>query len=448
MPAHPEEGFRKVPKKFNPTPFDYHKEIEVEITTLTNLGDGLGRVDGWVVMVPFALPDERVLARVWHNAANFSRADFVRVLRPSPNRAEPHCPLFGTCGGCQYQNLAYPAQLAWKTRLVAELFQRLAGIADAPVNPCTGSPREYHYRSKITPHFQTPPPDGSPFPIGFLAANQRGRVVDVPQCPIATESINASLPSIRAGVFANRTRYKRGATLLLRDTAEGVVTDPRSAAVELVQISAPFLPSPPPTSPISPTPATSPASPVPVPAAAPSLRLRFPAGDFFQNNPFILPLFADYAVKQALGDGCRFLIDTYCGSGLFALAGARHFEHVLGIEVNADAVRNAAENAAANSISNCRFLAGSAERIFAKIATPPDETAVLMDPPRRGSDAVFLEQLAAFRPRRIVYVSCAPDTQMRDLKTLLAVGYTVADVQPFDLFPQTRHIENIVTLRR
>ncbi len=411
MQDHPEQGLRKVPKKFNPTPFAYHQEIEVEIDTLTNLGDGLGRVDGWVVMIPFALPGEKVLARVWHNAANFSRADLLRVLRPSPDRIEPRCPLFGECGGCQYQNLAYTAQLEWKTSTIADLLRRLGGI-EAPVNPCHGSPREFHYRSKITPHFQFPRSDN--FPIGFLAVNQRQKIIDIPACPIATEAINAALPAIRDDARRHRARYKRGATLLLREAAEGVITNPKQTVTERVG----------------------------------PLALQFLAGDFFQNNPFILPEFVDYAIRQAHQPPCRFLVDTYCGSGLFALSAARIFEQVLGIEVNADAVKKAAENARRNSIANCRFVAGSAEEIFAKVTTPAAETAVLIDPPRRGCDTVFLDQLLAYAPRRIVYVSCGPDTQARDLKPLLAAGYQIADVQPFDLFPQTRHIENIVTLAR
>ena len=155
-------------KNFNDQPFAYHQEIELEITTLTNLGVGLGRVElsgsqpsapgpqpapprgGWVVMVPFTLPGERVRARVFRNQKNFSEADLVSVLTPSPNRVAPACPLFARCGGCQYQHLAYGEQLAWKRRQVAELLQHMAGIADFPVAPVVPSPRQLGYRSKIT----------------------------------------------------------------------------------------------------------------------------------------------------------------------------------------------------------------------------------------------------------------------------------------------------------
>ncbi len=140
------------PPRFREGPFAYHQEVELEIASLTNLGEGLARKDGWVVFVTGALPGEKIVAKIWHNAANFSRGDLVRVLTPSPHRVQPRCELFGECGGCQYQNLAYPQQLEWKRRQVQEAFERLGGIR-TEVDPCHPSPKQYAYRSKITPHF-------------------------------------------------------------------------------------------------------------------------------------------------------------------------------------------------------------------------------------------------------------------------------------------------------
>ena len=195
-------------KKFNDQPFAYHAEIELEIATLTNLGSGLGRVAlpgeteaKWVVMVPFTLPGERVRARVFRNHKNFSEGDLVEVLTPSPHRIAPPCPLFGRCGGCQYQHLAYAEQLAWKQRQVAELLQHMAGI-EFPVSPVIASPREFGYRSKITPHFHPPRDPAIPPPIGFLRQGTRFDILDVPRCPIATEAINEKLPEVRARVHA------------------------------------------------------------------------------------------------------------------------------------------------------------------------------------------------------------------------------------------------------
>lgn len=525
-------------RKFNEHPFRYHEEIELEISTLTNLGLGLGRVPldeapaaaqpsggtsrapgatgdgahpaeienrvasersdrdqpsesetprGWVVMVPFTLPGERVRVRVFRNHKNFSEADLVAVLSPSPDRVDPKCPLFGRCGGCQYQHLNYAAQLEWKRRQVAELLEHMAGVT-FPVSPVVASPRQYGYRSKITPHFAPPrlPANtgtpgglkgatfnvpgsklleqesdtstgmsGSPlsetaaepatgetvnrepgtvnsegergtlayFPIGFLRQGTRFDIVDVPQCPIATEAINQRLGAVRESVHAKAASYTRGATLLLRE-ASGVVTTDYDAVI---------------TETIAPPPESRPATPI---------RLHFLARDFFQNNPFILPAFTGYVRAQAAASGAQFLVDAYCGSGLFALTAAAAFERVAGVEISESSVRFAKENAAANGITNATFVAADAAAIFAGLEFPAPETAVIIDPPRKGCDESFLQQLFAYGPRAVVYVSCDPATQMRDLRHFLAAGYELRAAQPFDLFPQTRHLECVLTLVR
>jgi 23S rRNA (uracil1939-C5)-methyltransferase/tRNA (uracil-5-)-methyltransferase len=477
-------------RKFNDQPFPYHAEIELEIATLTNLGSGLGRVvlageteAKWVVMVPFTLPGERVRARVFRNHKNFSEADLVEVLTPSPDRVTPRCPLFGRCGGCQYQHLTYAAQLEWKRRQVAELLQHMAGI-EFPVSPVVASPREYHYRSKITPHFNPPrrrrvetrgsefgllssestgfvPPDSPetpirefqphehsslgtqnselkplkpsaaptqnselktqnppspPIPIGFLRQGTRFDIVDVPHCPIATEAINVKLGAVREAVRAKQDSYTRGATLLLRDASGEVTTDYDAVVTETIG----------------------------------SLKLHFLARDFFQNNPFILPAFTSYVRDQAAASGARFLVDAYCGSGLFALSAAPAFERVLGVEISESSVRFARENAAANQVLNASFTAGDAAAIFAGLDAnfTSSDTAVIIDPPRKGCDESFLTQLFIFGPRAVVYVSCDPATQMRDLRLFLSAGYTLTAAQPFDLFPQTRHLECVLTLQK
>jgi len=395
-----------------PEPFAWHQEIELGIDTLTNEGVGLGRVDGWVVMVPFALPGERIRARVWRNHKNYSDADLVGVTVPSPDRIQPACPLFGECGGCQYQHLAYPAQLAWKQRQVGELLKHLGGI-EFPVQPIIASPRPYGYRSKITPHFDRPR-GGDVGPIGFLRAGRRFELIDVPQCPIAMEAINAALGGIRDKARAELGGRKQGATLLVRASGEGVTTDPSQAVIERVG----------------------------------DLEFEFLAGDFFQNNPFLLPRFAAHVAERAAVGGLPSLVDAYCGSGLFALVASGRFETVTGIEISETAVTRARANAVRNEISNARFIAGNAGAVFVGIGSTPSETAVIIDPPRKGSDPGFLAQLFAFRPLRVVYVSCNPATQMRDLRAFLDAGYLLREVQPFDLFPQTRHLECVMVLTR
>ncbi|QYM80859.1 class I SAM-dependent RNA methyltransferase [Horticoccus luteus] len=422
----------------------------------------------WVVMVPFTLPGERVRARVFRNHKNFSEADLVTVLTPSPHRIAASCPLFGRCGGCQYQHLSYAEQLAWKRRQVEELLQHMVGVT-FPVAAVIGSPREFGYRSKITPHFAAPraamtqpattaakqettvpgavPDSGAAnggtatapattnapaLPIGFLRQGTRFEIVDVPQCPIATPAINARLTEVRAEVRARATEgaFTRGATLLLREASGAVTTNYEAVITETIEL------------PVGPGREGEDKR-----GGTRTLRLQFLARDFFQNNPFILPAFAAYVSAQAAATGARFLVDAYCGSGLFALAAAPAFERVAGVELSATSIDFARKNAAANHITNANFLAADAAAIFAGLDFPATETAVIIDPPRKGCDEAFLQQLFAFGPRAVVYVSCDPATQMRDLKQFLAAGYMLTAVQPFDLFPQTRHLECVITLR-
>ncbi|MGF1448707.1 MAG: class I SAM-dependent RNA methyltransferase [Opitutales bacterium] len=414
----------RVPRGFVAEPFAYHAELTLTIERLTNLGVGVARHEGWVVMVPFAVPGDRVRARIFRNHKNYSEAALIEVLEPSPERVQPRCALFGTCGGCQYQHFNYQRQLRWKADQVREVMQRI-GDVDTPVEPTHPSPRQYAYRSKLTPHYPRPPrstgghrpraASQEELPIGFLQHGRGRGVVDVPHCPIATEAINEALPEARAEVRQRAGKLKRGGTLLLRHCLEGVVTDPKANVSERLG----------------------------------DLVFQFTAGEFFQNNPFVLPQLVDYVVAQARGLGSRFLVDAYCGVGVFALSAARHFEACAGVEVSAPAIQWANANAVINRVENVRFVIGEAQAIFEGLTFAGGETVMVLDPPRAGCDRAFLEQLIAFGPAGVVYVSCDPSTQARDLKLLREEGgYVVERLQPFDLFPQTRHIENVATLRR
>ena len=382
------------------------------IDGLTNLGMGVARVDGWVVLVPFVIPGERVSARIFRNFQTYSEADLVEVLEASPDRVTPNCKLYQMCGGCQYQHMSYQRQLRQKTDQVRELMQKLGAI-DHPVELAQASPKEYGYRSKITPHYNRPAKDGSQ-PIGFLQHGRRNQLVDVEMCPIATEAINAALPEAREAAIRSggRKRRQRGGTLLLRETLEGVVTEPQAIVSERVN----------------------------------ELIFQFKAGEFFQNNPFVLPEMVQHVRREASLGGVSYLVDAYCGVGLFALSTAKSFDQVAGIEISEPAVRWANANATINGVRNVRFVIGKAEAIFNGLKFPAEATAVVIDPPRKGCDESFRDQLMQFRPQRIVYVSCDPATQARDLKVFVECGYTITCIQPFDLFPHTRHIENVVSL--
>jgi 23S rRNA (uracil1939-C5)-methyltransferase/tRNA (uracil-5-)-methyltransferase len=335
-----------------------------------------------------------------------------------------------------------------KTLQVQELFERLGGLKaeDFPsVLPTLGTDEIFGYRSKITPHYDAPikkkgrrsnsnamaGTSCEMGPIGFKEKASR-RLVDVPYCHIATPAINEALTRLREEKINEARDGKlkkptKGATLLLRDAGDGVETDPNVYVKTTVK----------------------------------DLVFRFKAGNFFQNNPFMLPKMVDLVVDAATvpsptGKAMTHLIDCYCGSGLFAIGSSSSFEHCVGIEVNEMAVEEARENAALNGIENCAFVSASAEAIFDPATLegrsdlvvgdfPRETTVVVVDPPRKGCSVEFLEQLNEYKPQRVVYMSCDPATQARDAKYLLSYGYEIVSVQPFDLFPQTRHIECLAT---
>ncbi|KAJ1407252.1 S-adenosyl-L-methionine-dependent methyltransferase [Ochromonadaceae sp. CCMP2298] len=359
-------------------------------------------------MVPLVLPGERIRARVFRNHASYSEADLVEVLEASEDRVQPQCDYFASCGGCQYQHISVTAQRTWKRSQVVDVLSRIGGL-DVTVKEVVGTEHVYGYRSKITPHYDAQ--SRFPLRIGFQQRGTR-QIVDIEKCIIASEPINAKYAEARKAI-QKAPGKKKGATLLFREADGGhIETDNRAYITQTVD----------------------------------KIKFRFRAGEFFQNNPYALSLMARHVVQQAAGHGCRFLIDTYCGSGLFSLCAADQFQHVYGVEISEPAVRAATQNALANGVLNAEFLCGSSEKIFSKVKhLPRAETVIVVDPPRKGCDAAFLEQLFVFSPRKIVYVSCDPATQARDAKSIVAEGYQVLDVSPFDLFPQTRHIENVIT---
>ncbi|CAE7450008.1 unnamed protein product [Symbiodinium natans] len=411
-------------------------------------------------MVMFAIPGELVEVRIERNYSRYSEAKLLNVLEPSPDRVEPKCPLYTKCGGCQYQHLAYSAELDWKRRHVKSALEDFSGmkLPEELVAETTASPKEYHYRQKLTPRLQGMAPKGgdprfqdvdADGPIGICAQewgdyrDANGRrfrpVVEIEACPLATEAINAALPTAKALLRKRAARFlaplsqaarraasqrKRGELVsLLRQTRlDGVVCD-RWNQVMTEEI----------------------------PGVG---KFKFAAGRFFQVNGSILPSFVravvDAAAASWIGEEGRpqFLIDVYCGVGLFALAGSSLFEATFGIEVDKKAVALARENAKLNSICNAKFIRGDARRGLAQVAkeAPARISTVVVDPPREGLSRETCQLLTEWRPRRVVYVSCDPATQARDLQVLHAAGYEPQSVRPFDLFPQTRHVESVLVL--
>lgn len=472
-----------VPRKFKPFPFQYHEELTLKVESLSNRGIGVCRATipesavpadddqrenfendkkGWVVFVPNTIPGETVRCKVYRNFGSYSDADLLEVVDESRHRVKAPCPLAEECGGCQYQHIDIETQREWKTSQVQELLERIGKLDPTTfplTRPTVGTDEVYKYRSKITPHYDRPIKsdigDMKIRAIGFKKKANRN-LIDVPYCHIATERINEKLAQYREDKFTEALegrlkKPKKGATLLLRDALK--YGDEASEDHAVVETD----------------------SNVYVKTKVKDLEFRFLAGNFFQNNPFMLPIMVDGVVEAAIqpsasGGEMTHLIDCYCGSGLFCLAASKAFDVCVGIELNKKAVEEAQFNAELNSISNCKFVAASAEAIFmskdpVEVVTkkasgeeflsstlvkdfPTKNTVVVIDPPRKGCSDEFLKQLYKFGPQRCVYMSCDPATQARDAEGIVAAGYQITSVQPFDLFPQTRHIESLVIFER
>ncbi|KAF8841387.1 S-adenosyl-L-methionine-dependent methyltransferase [Paxillus ammoniavirescens] len=456
-------------------PFGFRDELEVVISRLSSNGNALALApeprSSWVIVTPFALPGETIRVRVYRSSRLHSFADLLDVLSPNSELRDSSrvtCKYFGKCSGCQYQMLSYQKQLEIKQDVVIKAYQNFSNIpasAVPTVLPTIGSPKQYHYRTKITPHFEAPPkkarleqssnssdnskPDW--LKIGF---NQIGKrtVMDIEECPIATPVLNEAMGPIRENIINNIWSYKKGVSLLLRDSLDPLTSANGDAATVDVlssQLEKHVC--------ITDHKAT-------VREKVGDKYFEFPGHSFFQNNNSILVPLTDYVRDAIFPASPEFqrpthLVDAYCGSGLFSIMLSPHFTTVAGIELSADSIKFATHNARLNDLpeGKCTFRAGDAANIFSVVGNfPREHTALIIDPPRKGCDANFIEQLLAFQCRTVVYVSCNVHTQARDVGMILekmkSVGdgrtrYVLESLRGFDLFPQTAHVESVAVLR-
>jgi tRNA/tmRNA/rRNA uracil-C5-methylase (TrmA/RlmC/RlmD family) len=355
-------------------------------------GEGVARVNGFVIFVPFVLVGETVEAQITEAKARFARAKALRILQSSPERVAPLCRYFGDCGGCQYQHIAYPAQLRLKHKQIADLFQRLGGFDPKLIEPVLPCPQPYGYRNRIMIRSQWDKFKQG-LNIGFIRADNR-LVVDIEECQIAEPALNAEIQRVRAN-----PPPKGGLKVVLRIPPEG---------------------------------------------------WQVPPDSFFQNNFFLLPQLVATAGEMVQQGGARFLVDVYCGVGFFSLELAHLVERYVGVELDAMAIQAARRNAAARGRTNGEFVAGAAEQLLPALLSSfaAAQTAVLLDPPRKGCQPILLQTLLQVRPAQIVYISCHPATMARDLKVLCADNaFQLERLVPLDMFPQTQHVECVAHLR-
>src|SRR3989454_469616 len=359
--------------------------LDLTIDDLAFGGEGVGRVQGYVIFVRGAVPGDRVRARVVEARSRFGRAVVESLETPSPDRVEAPCPYFGRCGGCRLQHLSYAAQLAFKEKQVRDCLERIGGLGEFELRPILAAPDPYGYRNKMEFTIVRSGTGEKPV-IGLHQADRYDVVLDV----------NAKKASVAVGSEEH--------LLLGRDHIRESLG---------------------------------------------GLTFQVSANSFFQTNTVQAErLFAVVEAACGL-DGRETVMDLYSGTGAITLLLARRSRWVYGIEVSTAAVADAVRNARENGIENCTFLPGEVRHVLPTLMRDGIRAEVVVaDPPRAGFHPKALQALATLGPARLVYVSCNPSTLARDVGDLVRQGYRLEWVEPVDMFPQTPHIEAVARLRR
>ncbi len=456
--------------------------IELEIEKFADRGKGLARVDGLVVFVEDAVPGDRVRAYVHRLKRNYAEAKLDALLEPSALRTEPRCPYADPCGGCVRQHVAYPAQLEAKQRSVREALVHHGGFEDVHVRPILGAERIYDYRNRMDFNFSAErwltraeidsgEDFDTDFALGLHPQGQPFKVLDLHECHLQSERSRRLVNSVRT--FVKQREWKPWSIrehvgflrhLVIRESERtgeamvNLVTNGRNEArvAELATLLQDEFPG-----------ITTFVNTVSTGAAqtvyGEAEHVVFGPGTihdrigpytfeisptaFFQTNTAQAERLYEAAREMAALRPEDHVYDLYCGTGAIALFVSGHVRSVVGVEMSEDAVENACANAAANDVENCAFVAGDTLKVltpeFAEEHGRPD--ALVVDPPRAGLHKKVARQIAALRPERLVYVSCNPQTQARDLKRLKD-AYRIDAVQPVDMFPHTHHVENVVRL--
>jgi 23S rRNA (uracil1939-C5)-methyltransferase len=441
-------------------------ELDLLFTDLLANGQAVGRAGGLVVFCFGPLPGERARIRITTLKRSYAVAEAVALEPTSPDRAQPFCPVFGVCGGCQMQHLAYPAQLGWKREALRNALQRIGGIDGAPVRDTIGMAEPRAYRNKMSLVVGSPTKGGDP-KVGFYRMRSHD-LVPIDGCPVVARKLDEYIASFAgapqdtaARSILERARHivaryaratgetvvalstqramERGAELAagLRAELSGVVGivntfEPRSANAVLGRRQRLLDGRP------------------EIEERIAGIRYRVSTASFFQVNPEIVGLIFAAIERDLLP--ARAVVDLYCGMGTFSMLFGRHGAHVVGVEENAHAVAEANANAALNDLSaRAEFHARRVEEFAVskegRVALSSADL-VFLDPPRKGSDDVTLQSIAHAGAPRVAYLSCDPATLARDLRLLAANGYRLESVQPFDMFPQTGHVEALAFLMK
>lgn len=430
------------------------EQVTIELDSMAHGGAALGRLAGRVGLIDYAIPGEEVRAELRAAKKDYVEGAAIEVLRASPVRVEPPCPYFGVCGGCQWQHIAYDAQIAFKRQVVEEQFRRIGHLDLAVGATHAAEPWEYRHSAAIALGHVA----------GFRARGSRWEV-KIEQCAIAHPAISELLRQLNASIASGRVANFRGKLWLETrvvhprgeinrpalqvvlkgiagvqpdDDAELVTLLAEVARLDLVHSLAYRMPR-------GETVAVK--GPLAATVVVDATPYQVPAGSFFQTNLALLPRLLQRIVELAAPYQGGTVADLYCGAGLFAIWLARSGWRgdVIGIEIDGLAIEAAVATAAALGLDSPRFIARPVGKAIADLDRLD---LAIVDPPRSGLDEKLLRALLVKAPRGFIYVSCEPATLARDLALLTAGGYTTQSVELFDFFPQTYHVESLAFLTR
>jgi 23S rRNA (uracil1939-C5)-methyltransferase len=382
--------------------------LDVRVEKIVPRGFGLAFAEKLTVFVPLAAPGDEVRVRITELKKRTAFAEIVEVLTAGPHRVEPACVYFGACGGCNFQQLDYEAQLHAKLEIINDCLKRIGKISLDREITIIPSPREYDYRSRVRWQIDT-----GAKRFGYFRRDSH-EVIDVEGCPVLAPPLEHTLHNIRAGL--DWSNFPNDAEVVAACADGGSVSVRSSVGREpAMEIS----------------------------YAAAGEVYAFSAEAFFQANQSLVPNLIELATGGAEG-GLAF--DLYAGVGLFTLPLARRFENVIAVEGDPVAVGFAKSNLKETGLSNVRIIRSGVGRFLDNCGERPD--LVLIDPPRTGTERHTIGAIIELGPREISYVSCEPSILARDLRSFLDAGYLIDKLTALDLFPQTHHVETVVRLTR
>ena len=380
--------------------------LTVRIEKIVPNGFGLAFGEKLTVFVPLSATGDELNVQIVKLQGRTAFAEIVEVIKPSPDRTEPECVYFGTCGGCNFQQLNYGAQLDAKIAILKDCLTRIGKIDYAGEIEIIPSPQEYNYRARAGWHL-----DAENKRIGYYKRRSH-EVIDVKECPILVPELEKKLIELRKTIDWKDFSGKR--PLIEAAAADGKVS-----------VYSPDI--------LEPT--------IEICFQANGERYFYDAAGFFQANNLLVEKLVRQATDGASG---KFALDLYCGVGLFTIPLARKFGKVFSIEESKRAVELAEKNVEQARLENVRFFDYSVSDFLTNDSDEID--FVLLDPPRSGTENGTIEKLIALKPREISYVACEPSMLARDLRKLLDAGYSINSITALDLFPQTHHVETVVRL--